>query len=532
MKAILAFALLCTFTLSAKDPYQLNPALDVQHYVFQLSIAENHDTLKATASIKILLKDDVNTFSLDLRSISGGKGMQVKQLLLNRTPANFTHTSDKLQITGGGTTGEIIELLVVYKGVPADGLIIGKNKFGDKTFFGDNWPDRARHWLPVIDHPADKATCEFIVAAPVHYEVVANGRLKEESLRSDKIKVTHWVEAVPIPTKVMVMGAARFAVEHVGEVKDVPVQSWVFPQNREAGFYDYAPAAGILDTLQNLLGPYPFEKLANVQSKTRYGGMENAGNIFYYENSVTGQRKIEGLIAHEIAHQWFGNSASEKDWHHIWLSEGFATYLAQVYMERTYGSDSLQAAMKRMIPEIKEYHLEHPASPVVDTTITQLTRLLSANSYQKGAWVLHMLRKEVGDKVFFEGIRRYYAAYAYSNALTNDFKVIMEEASGQQLNTFFSRWLYEPLLPQIRLSWEFDSRRKKLVLLAQGNLKDDHTIPLEIAVLDESGAVKEVKTIQLSGKSTRAEWDIAKRPAGIAADPDVWLLADIQINNQ
>ncbi len=530
MKLIVVLLLCLPLAVSAKDPYPKNPALDVQHYVFKLKLADRHDTLKATAQISILLKADVSSFTLDLQSATGPRGMAVSELRVNNKKTPFRHTGDKLTIEGGGKNGEVLDVFVAYAGLPADGLIISKNKYGDKTFFGDNWPNRARHWLPVIDHPSDKATCEFVVEAPVYYEVVANGKLAEESLLTDQVKLTHWVETVPIPTKVMVMGAARFAVEHVTEVGNIPVQSWVFRQDRTRGFYDYAPAAGILDTLQNIIGPYPFEKLANVQSKTRYGGMENAGNIFYFENSVTGQRKIETLIAHEIAHQWFGNSASEKDWHHIWLSEGFATYFAQVYREKKYGADSLRAAMKRHIPEIFEYHAKKPASPVVDTTIADLTKLLSTNSYQRGAWVLHMLRKKVGDEAFFKGIRKYYSSYAYSNALTDDFRKVMEEESGQKLDAFFAQWLYQPKLPKLTINWTYDAARKKLVLEVASNLAVNEALPLEIALVDKNGLVRELLTMQVSGKLSKIEWDAAQKPTGIVADPNVWLLAKVVVS--
>src|SRR5204862_717351 len=177
------------------------------------------------------------------------------------------------------------------------------------------------------------------------YEVIGNGIKIEESLLSAKQKLTHWHEAVDISTKVMVIGAARFAIQFVGEINNIPVESWVYPQNREEGFHDYAAAKKILDFFINHIGPYSYKKLANVQSKTKYGGMENASNIFYFENSVNGKADHESLLAHEIAHQWFGDSASETDWHHVWLSEGFATYFTNVYNEFTYGEDKRAADM-------------------------------------------------------------------------------------------------------------------------------------------------------------------------------------------
>src|ERR1041385_4894957 len=191
----------------------------------------------------------------------------------------------------------------------------------------------------------------------------------------------------------MVVGIARFAMEVSGRVENIPVESWVYPQNKKDGFFDYSVAARVLEFFNKEIGEYPYKKLANVQSKTRFGGLENANTIFYYENSVTGKGTAETLIAHEIAHQWFGNSVTEKDWHHVWLSEGFATYFANLYLERTYGHDRLAEEEKKDREQVVSYFSKNP-NPVLDTTITDLTKLLSVNPYQKGGWVLHMLRHE------------------------------------------------------------------------------------------------------------------------------------------
>jgi aminopeptidase N len=151
-----------------------------------------------------------------------------------------------------------------------------------------------------------------------------------------------------------------------------------------------------LPWLEKHIAPYPYKKLANVQSKTIFGGMENANAIFYFENSVT-DTGIEALMTHEIAHQWFGNSASEKDWSHLWLSEGFATYMTHLYLEEKYGEDSFnnrrEADREKVIAFSKTRN-----TPVSDTSASNnLMQLLNANSYQKGGWVLHMLRRKVGD---------------------------------------------------------------------------------------------------------------------------------------
>jgi aminopeptidase N len=205
-----------------------------------------------------------------------------------------------------------------------------------------------------------------------------------------------------------------------------------------------------LEYYSTIIGEYPYRKLANVQSKTIYGGLENAGTIFYSENSVTGKGTAEGLIAHEIAHQWFGNSVSETDWHHIWLSEGFATYLTSLYFESLFGKERLKSDQSLARTKVIEYY-EINKSPLIDTTESILMNLLNPNSYRKGAWVLHMLRHEIGDNSFFKGLQLYYKRFCNRNASSSDFINVMEEVSGRDLETFFYQWLYLSGHPQLKI---------------------------------------------------------------------------------
>ena len=325
-------------------------------------------------------------------------------------------------------------------------------------------PNRARNWLPTIDHPSDKATLEFLVTAPSKYQVIANGLQIEETNLENSTKLTHWKQSVPIPTKLMVIGVSRFAVQVVDTYKNIEIQSWVYPQDREKGFFDFARSRRILEFFDQRVGPYAYEKLANVQSKTRYGGMENATAIFYSENAITGQRRNENTVVHEIAHQWFGDSVTEKDWHHVWLSEGFATYFTIVFNEFTYGRDRAVQALKRNRTRIINYYKENPDSPVVDEKIKDLNDLLSTNSYQKGGWVLHMLRWAVGEENFWKGIRQYYTEFRDSNALTEDLQSVMEKASGIQLDKFFDQWIYKPGQPKYEGTWHYNKDAKKVTI--------------------------------------------------------------------
>jgi aminopeptidase N len=484
MKHVLYLALFLSFSSFADHRPTPSEWVDVKQYAFTIELNDSTDVIRGTATISLLCKKNMTAFDLDLIGKNAeGKGMQVLAISSKGSMVKFTHQNDLIRITLSAAQGEMITITIAYSGIPKDGLIISKNKFGDRTFFADNWPDRGRNWLPVIDHPADKAAVEFTVVAPLHYEIISNGIRIEESFLSKKQKLTRYSEDTEISTKVMVIGVARFAVQQAGVVNHIPVESWVYPQNRAEGFKDYSLAVDILDFFNSHIGPYSYKKLANVQSKTTFGGLENASAIFYFENSVTGKADHEGLIAHEIAHQWFGNSATEKDWPHVWLSEGFATYFAMLYAEFTHGDDKRKEEMTADRNQVLAFYKKE-AIPVVNPTITSLMKILNANTYQKGSWVLHMLRREIGDQAFWAGIRSYYKKFQNSTALTSDLQQEMETASGKDLDTFFNQWIHKAGHPVIDGSWTYDEASKSIQLTIRQTQKDQiFNFTLETGIL-------------------------------------------------
>ena len=388
MKKLLTIllSLLSAQILAENGNARLNPDIDVKKYSFSLSLNDTTDVIYGHSTITLVVAGLSDSMRFDLRNMrEDGKGMKVTSATVNSINYGWSHHNDKLSIVSPVTMkkGDQLTVAVSYEGIPFDGLLISRNKFGNRTFFADHWPDRASCYLPCIDHVADKASVEFIITAPARYKVVSNGTLVEESNLGGNRRLTHWVENVPLPVKVMTFGAAEFATQLSGIASGAQVWSYVYPENREAGFSDYAVALKPVEYYSTLIGLYPYPKLANVQSKTVFGGLENAGCIFYSEGSVTGTGRSEGLIAHEIAHQWFGNSVTEADWHHVWLSEGFATYLTALYWENKEGRDRLASDMRSARDRVLRASAQNP-KPVIDTTIVDLMKLLSANSYQKG----------------------------------------------------------------------------------------------------------------------------------------------------
>lgn len=511
----------------AQNHYERLETIDIQHYVFNLELTDASNEIKGSAQVRIRFRKTTDGFTLDLVKKNGPEGMTVTSVLEDGQAVDFQHDGEELRIRVPATQADEIRTYEInYQGVPADGLVIGKNKFGDRTFFGDNWPNRARHWLPTVDHPSDKASVEFIVTAPEHYQVVGNGLQIEETNLEEGMKLTHWSETVLLPTKVMVIGVAPFAVQWAGETHDIPVTSWVFPENRKEGFYDYAQAVAVLDWFIDHVAPYPYRKLANVQSKTRYGGMENASNIFYFENSVTGTRERESLIAHEIAHQWFGNSASEANWHHVWLSEGFATYFTDLYFESVHGRDVFVERMESERQQVISF-ANRRLVPIVDTTITNYNQVLNANSYQKGGWVLHMLRHKIGDEAFWRGIHIYYDRYKYSNALTKDLQAVMEEVSEQDLEGFFRQWIFQPGHPRLQVNWSYDAAKKMINLQVEQTQPDVlFQFPLDVAVGN--------KVVTFTVDQRRQAFTILadEAPGELRLDPEVWLLFEAEVTKQ
>ena len=511
--------------VTAQNYKQRFNEIDVKHYNLAIEVNDSTNSIQATMLISLKFKQLLNDFQLDLvQKDSTGKGMNIESVFQNNDTIQFIHSENKITIQPKFVnTDSIFNFKIKYYGVPKDGFIIGENIYGDRTFFADNWPNRAQNWFPCVDHPSDKATIEFSITAPNHYQVIANGYLAEETNLTNNLKLYKYKTSEPLSTKVMTIGIARFAVQHIGETHNIPVSTWVYPQTKEQGFYDFGNAKNILDFFIENFGKYPYQKLANVQSKTQFGGMENAGAIFYFEKSVTGKRDHEDLIAHEIVHQWFGNSASEIDWSHLWLSEGFATYFTDLYIQETKGEDAFQQRIKEEREKVFQFH-KRKQTPVIDTENTNLMSLLNANSYQKGAWVLHMLRKKLGNETFWKGIRTYYEKFKFKNASTNDFKNVIAEVSGQNLDDFFTQWLQKEGHPILKTSWLYNNN--KLHFLVDQTQENPFKFPLDVEIIYKD-STSEIKTIEISEIAIPYEIATKGEVKEIKLDPNTWLLFEL-----
>jgi aminopeptidase N len=533
---VLACLLAGSPAAASADTYPRQPNVDVSHYRFALTLGDDTDDIRGEATVDVrLVTAGIRDVDLDLVQPSAGRsgrGMTVSAVTASGTPCPYLHRNDRLRISlpSPSAAGQLVRITVVYHGIPATGLIIGPNKHGDRTFFSDNWPDKAHQWLPVIDHISDKATCEFSVDAPAHYQVISNGLKIEETDLPGGRRRTVWRQSVPISTWLYALGVAPFAVQRVGEYAHVPIETWVYAQDRDAGFYDFAvPARDVMAFFSTWIGPFAYEKLANVQANSVHGGMESASNIFYGADSVTGTRtkRWRNVIIHEIAHQWFGNAVTERDWDDVWLSEGFATYFTLLYVEHAYGRDEFVEGLRSSRKTVLDFDAGHPDYRVVHDNLSDMKDVTTPQTYQKGAWTLHMLRGLMGDDRFWAGIRGYYRRYRDAVASTADFRHAMEEAAGSDLGWFFDQWLYRGGLPRIEGGWHYDAAARRIEIeLNQRQPGPAFRMPIDIAIMT-TGVEPRTERVQITGRTGAFSIPSDQPPASVVIDPDVWTLMDV-----
>jgi aminopeptidase N len=523
--------------LLGADTYPRQTGVDAIHYVFRLGLSDRSDEITGEATVTVkFATDKVGDVQLDLASVSAGRGMTVQSVRrggVTDTPGPasdaivFSHHNNRLRLVlpEVSKAGQEFTFTVRYRGTPAGGLLHSDNIHGERTIFANNWPNAVRNWLPMIDHPYDKATGEMIVTAPSHYQVVSNGVLIEESDRPGGVRLTHWKQSVPIASWLYTLGVARFTAHHAGSVAGTPIQTWVFPQDRETGFKLFEETSRrAMNFFVTQIGPYPYEKLANIQATGFTGGTEYASAIFYGEKGVNAGR---GPVVHEIAHQWFGNSVTERDWDDVWLSEGFATYFTLLFTEHDEGRDAFVDGLQRSRAQILQTEQKLPDTPVIHRNLADMSKVLNGLVYQKGAWVLHMLRAEVGTEHFWTAIRDYYRRYRDQNASTAELRAVFEQVSGKDLGWFFSQWLHRAGVPKVGGSWRYLPARKAIeVTVSQTQAAESFRLPIQIGIAGKAGELPRVERIELTGRSATRLINVDAEPATVTIDPNTWLLME------
>ncbi|HEX3928579.1 MAG TPA: M1 family metallopeptidase [Gemmatimonadales bacterium] len=511
---------------AAQDTYPRQPGIRITHYTFDVLLSDSTDEISMKEMVDIdLLQAGVSGINLDLcgprpkgtpatepgdpcvgrggagalsgqpnaGGTSGTTGMTVTAVTDGDRPVTFSQHGDVVRVTFASPSraGQQMSLSLSYHGTPATGLRIANNKYGDRSFVSNDWPNLAHNWLATIDHIAMKAPKTMSITAPAKYQVISNGLLVQQLDLPNGMRQTTWDEKVPIPTWQFSLAAAPYAVDYFGEYHGIAMSSWVFPQEHANGLKGFGSfTQPILEFYIDHIGPFSYEKMAQVEANTVGGGMELASDIFYGYNGVPGRQ----LLAHEMAHQYFGNSVSESDWDDVWLSEGFATYFALLYQEYQDGHDAYLDGVQRSAASAIRYAESNPQSTIVHNHLANISQVIANNAqiYQGGAQVLHMLRGVVGTNAFWDGIRLYYSRFQNRNATSDDFRRAMQDAcaaspdcpeDGKDLSWYFPQWLNRGGILHLNGSWHYDSAAKELhITLDQTQTQGLFRMPIEVGV--------------------------------------------------
>ena len=413
---------------------------DVRHYDLDLRVTPRaRPSLAATTTVSATATQALSRFDLDLT------GLDVTKVTLDGTPAAYTRVPGKLVVTPERpiARGRAFTVGVVYSGTPReidDGLLgkYGWIRTGDGIFVGDE-PDGAHTWFPANDHPQDKATFAFRVTVPKGLTAVANGELTGTARSGGSVTYT-WQARDPMATYLAMVDVGRFRVRTGHTPGGVPVYVAVDPVAGPRSLDSvYADTVKITDAWAKLFGPYPFASTGAV--------VDDAPVQFALETQtrpeyVPGMAAVSTVIAHELSHQWFGDSVSVTRWSDIWLNEGFATYAEWLWGER----DGTGVSVRRRFDELYS-QTGSPDLWKVAPAAPGRARLFGRAVYERGAMTLQALRRKVGDDRFFAILRAWTAQHRHGNATTAQFVALAQRISGKDLHRLFQVWLYEPERP-------------------------------------------------------------------------------------
>lgn len=429
---------------SMGDPYypQLGAGgYDATHYTLDLNVSSDFNLDESRATIEATATQDLTAFNFDL------SGLDVKSVTVNGKAAKFVRNGIELAITPPEKLlkDSSFETMITYSGDPkpldvGGGMMMGWNKYPGGSYVASE-PAGAFTWYPVNDHPCDKATYAMNVSVAKPYVVAANGTLKNVT-DNGATRTYSWEENYPVASYLVTVDVGKY-VEQTGKSPNgVPIRSYFDEgiQNKA----DYFNRTGEqIAFFSSIFGPYPFDAYGEIVIDAPIGfALETQTLSLFGRARTTDPVYTEMVAAHELAHQWFGDSVSLKSWKDIWLNEGFATFAQWLWLDHRFGHFQYVSNASDYYNGLKRANLPPPGDPGSGGD-----QLFGRNVYYRGALTLYALRLQVGDDNFFEILREWAGTYAYGNASTADFIALSEKISGQNLQSFFQGWLYDKEMP-------------------------------------------------------------------------------------
>ena len=428
----------------AGDPYfpgAGNGGYDVRHYDLTLNVEMATKRLEAEAAIEALALHALSSFNLDLL------GLEVSAVFVDDVAAAFTHEARELVITPAAPipAGETFLCRVAYAGVPSrapDPSAAAMGAPGVGWYHTDSgiWVLSecvgSASWFPCNDHPADKATYAYHVTVAEPYLVAANGILVEE-VDHGETRTFHWRASDPMSTYLTTVDIAKMEVRVTEGPGGIPLRLYHPVGATKRELKPFARTAEMIEFFAKHFGPYPFEAFGGVLAPERLGGALETQTIPVYSRGIS-----EEVVAHELAHQWFGNCVGPAQWQHMWLNEGFATYAEWLWLEHQRGAKAAASRARLTYRVMHRAEVAPPADPGVRSVFSNRT-------YRRGALVLYALRDKVGDELFFEILRSWVKAHFNDVATTEQFIEHCRAAAGEEIEPFLRGWIFGEQVPEM-----------------------------------------------------------------------------------
>lgn len=493
---------------------------DVLHYDFDWRII--YDTLSIQGAAVIRARSQ--TESLGSITLHLDQAMTVTAVTQFRVPLVFTRLDDLLTIflAQSFSTGEEFEIRITYNGQPQAGLNFSTHQ-DQPIIWSLDEPIGARNWFPCYDLPDDKATVEMRITVPETMIIASNGLLLGTSSNSDGTKTYVWQEAYPISTYLISVAATNYITytdTYTSGTNAMPVTYFVYPEHFAQAQEDFSVTVPMIAFFAQVFGEYPFlSEKYGMAAIPWSGAMEHQTCTSYGSPLITGTHRYDWIVAHELAHQWWGDLVTLADWADIWLNEGFATYSDALWHEHLGGLEGLKSRMEvlKNIYLTQHQGQEHPIhNPPAG-------HLFCAIEYEKAACVLHMLRFVTGEENFLKILKTYAQDFAYANAATEDFRKVCESISGQDLGWFFEQWIYKSGYPTYQFGWGDTGQGTVRIIINQTQTDFPvFVMPVELHVILPAGELK--KTLWVDKKDNVFAFAVPAKPVDVLFDPDGWLL--------
>lgn len=486
-----------------------------------------------TVTVKPLLTD-FRTLDLDAGA------MQIESVALDDANAalQWTQQPEKLSIKldRAYQPSETISLRIKYRAIPERGLYFvpaSRGNFFSTARPAQIWtqgqPEDNHYWFPCYDFPDDKVTSEQFITTAANEIAISNGALVETINNADGTRTFHWKMEQPHNSYLISLVVGDY-VKLSDTFKNIPIEYYTYPGTETVAQRAFEKTPQMMEWFSKILNyDYPYNKYAQtVAASFIFGGMENITATTQSDIEIlknTGEKvstSTENLVSHELAHSWFGNLVTCRDWSHAWLNEGFATFMEASFREREGGRDAYLAEMESNASTYFSEDTYRYRRPIVYNRYRQPIDLFDMTLYKKGALIIHMLRETVGDEMFWKALNRYLIDNQYRSVTTADLQRAFEQTTGQQLDWFFDQWVYRAGYPELRVRSSYNPATRRLTLfVAQTQTPDATTpevfrLPVEIELATARGARTEriemtqrtqSFTFQLDGKPLMIRFD-------------------------